>query len=119
MNSSVRSPRRIASNWLWLDGRLSRDPVVELSADGSLLSCARCEAPDREPFTEFCAGVLVADFPADWRGGFEWLCARRERPLAELLAALPRSAAGGVWVLLSGLDYATMRLTDSSRIRLL
>lgn len=118
MSSSV-PPRRIASNWLWRDGRLSRDPLVELSADGSLLSCVRCEAPDREPFTEFYAGVLVAGFPSDWRGAFEWLRARRERPLAELLEALPRPDAGGVWVLLSGLDYASMRLTDRSRIRLL
>ena len=67
MSSSV-PPRRIASNWLWTPEGFLRRPLVTLDDGGRILDVRTCDAPDREPFTEFYAGVLVAGFPSDWRG---------------------------------------------------
>lgn len=88
MNSSVQSSRRIASNRLWTPAGVVCDPLVEVAPDGGILSVERCPDPDRLPFTEFHAGMLVPGFPADYRAAFAWLLARRENSLAELLPQL-------------------------------
>ncbi|WP_308501182.1 hypothetical protein [uncultured Alistipes sp.] len=73
-----------------------------------------CAVPDRLPATEFYAGMLVADFPADYRRAFERLRAAED----DLSATLPQTVVeGGIWVVLSGLDYAALRLTPQSRIQ--
>lgn len=88
-----------------------RNPLVEFSPDGAIVSVVRCETPDREARTEFYAGVLVVGFPDDFRTVFATLTA--DRPLFEQLAALP---SGGAVVVLSGLDYDRFYLTPESRI---
>ena len=73
-----------------------------------------CPCPDRLPETEFHAGLLVADFPPDFPEAF----GRLRASSGDLLTELPHTVVpGGVWVVLSGLDYARMRLTAASRIR--
>jgi len=111
--------RRIASNYLWHAGAFLRHPLVDLNAAGEALSVAVCPDPDRMPFTEFHAGVLVLGFPSDYRSAFERMKARSAEPLAELLLRERIPVRPGVAVVLSGLDYATMRLTPRARIRLL
>lgn len=119
MNSSAQPLRRIASNLLWRDGGLLRDPLVVLTPEGRIGAVTVCPAPDREPFVEFYAGLLVDGFPADYRAAFGRLRAAADRPLTETLVRIGCPAPGGVTVLLSGLDYASLRLTGRSRIRLL
>lgn len=122
MNSSVPPFRRIASNRLWTPAGVVRNPVVEVASDGRILSVESLADPDRLPLTEFYAGLLVPAFPDDYRAAFAALLARRDRPLAELLSELiPADGAlrGGALVVISGLDYATLRLTDRAEIRLL
>lgn len=96
-----------------------RHPLVTLSPEGAVTDVTRCTEPDRTAGTEFYAGVLVPDFPADFRRVFarmqeEARCGGRTLPeqLAELVPA-----AAGVPVVISGIDYATMRLTARARIR--
>ncbi len=112
--------RKIASNLLLTAaGDLVRNPLVYLSAEGRILAVRRLDeaaGADRSPFTEFHAGLLVPRFPADWRDRFEALRGDRTTPLPQLLAPLLRPE-GGVLVLLSGLDYDRMTLTDRSAIR--
>lgn len=116
MNSSDRPfRRRIASNLLWTPQGVLRHPLVTFRADGGFL-VEECPMPDRLAVTEFYAGLLVADFPADYRSAFE----RMRTEGGDLAALLPRTVTeGGVWVVISGLDYATLRLTPQSQIRLL
>lgn len=115
MNSSEQPLRRIASNRLWTSGGIVRWPLVTLSAEGRVLRIERCPDPDRRAGTEFYAGLLVGDFPADYRRAFDALLTRLSEPLTETLPPLLRPGEG-VWVVLSGLDYATLRLTPQSRI---
>lgn len=114
MNSSAGPfRRRIASNLLWTPQGLVRQPLVTFCEDGTFL-VERCPMPDRLPATEFHAGLLVADFPADYRSAFE----RLRESADDLLTTLPQTVVdGGIWVVLSGLDYAAMRLTPRSQIR--
>ena len=54
------------------------------------------------------------DFPPDFPEAF----GRLRASSGDLLTELPHTVVpGGVWVVLSGLDYARMRLTAESRIR--
>lgn len=112
--------RKIASNLLLTAaGDLVRAPLVCLSAEGRLLAVHRtgeAAEADRSPFTEFYAGLLVPHFPADWRDRFEALRGDRTTPLPQLLAPL-LLPEGGVLLLLSGLDYGRLTLTDRSVIR--
>lgn len=114
MNSSAGPfRRRIASNLLWTPQGLVRRPLVTFYGDCTYL-VETCAAPDRLPATEFYAGLLVADFPADYRRAFERLRAAED----DLSATLPQTVVeGGIWVVLSGLDYAALRLTPQSRIQ--
>lgn len=59
MNSCVQPVRRIAANLLWTPRGLVRDPLVEVSADGRIVSVTQCAEPDRQAGTEFYAGVLA------------------------------------------------------------
>ena len=59
MNSSAQPSRRIASNLLWTPQGLVRNPLVEVAADGRVLSVGTCTEPDRMPGTEFYSGVLA------------------------------------------------------------
>lgn len=115
MNSSEQPLRRIASNRLWTPQGVVSWPLVTLSADGRVLRVETCRDPDRRAGTEFYAGLLVCDFPADYRRAFDALLARSAEPLTVTLPPLLTPGCG-VWVVLSGLDYATLRLTPQSQI---
>lgn len=111
--------RKIASNLLWQPQGVVRNPLVTLSPEGRITAAAVCPEPDRQAGTEFYAGLLVPDFPADFRTAFARMQseARHGGPaLSEQLAALV-PAAGGIPVVISGIDYAAMRLTDRAQIR--
>ena len=55
-------PRKIASNWLWTPEGFLRRPLVTLDDGGRILDVRTCDDPDREPFTEFHAGLLTPGF---------------------------------------------------------
>lgn len=107
--------RRIASNLLWTPQGVVRNPLVPFSPEGRPLRIESCAEPDRQPATEFHAGLLVLDFPADYDAFFPQWCAER----ASLSERLPHHvpADSGIAVVLSGLDYDELRLTPESRIR--
>lgn len=114
MSSSVHSILRIAANrLLTIDGTVIDRPLAELSPEGRIRSVVRCEEADRQPFTIFLAGLLVPDFPRDFRAAFAAVAGDRTTPLDRLL---PRER-GGICVLLTGIDYRRMLLTERSRIR--
>lgn len=145
MNSCAQPFRRIASNLLWTAEGVIRHPLVEADEEGRLRVVGTCPQPDRRPFTEFYAGLLVAGFPADYRAAFDSLMIRRETPLPELLAGLSDAGApetatatdirtdspvadgsglrfpillpAGCLAVLSGLEYDPLRLTVRSQIR--
>ena len=114
MNSSAQPSRRIASNLLWTPQGLVRAPLVTLAADGRVLSVVSCPEPDRVAATEFYAGLLVPGFPVDYREIFVRLCAAAV-PLTELLPQVVTSH--GILVVISGLDYESLRPTPQSQIR--
>lgn len=117
MNSSAQPTRRIASNLLWTPGGIVRNPLLTLSSDGRVLTSDSCSDPDRLAATEFYSGLLVPGFPADCRTAFERLCRDSATPLPELLAQTV--TPDGVLVVISGLDYESLRLTSRSQIRML
>ena len=55
-------PTKISSNWLWTPEGFLRRPLVTLDDGGRILDVRTCDAPDREPFTEFHAGLLTPGF---------------------------------------------------------
>ncbi len=55
-------PRKIASNWLWTPEGFLRRPLVTLDDGSRILDVRTCDDPDREPFTEFHAGLLTPGF---------------------------------------------------------
>ena len=107
----MQPSRKIASNALLRgDGTLLRQPLIGLDTEGRVVSVAHCAEPDREPFTEFYAGVLVVGLS---RAAFEAVRDNHTTPLTTLLP--PHLAENGRPALLSGLDYATMCFTAASR----
>lgn len=111
----MQPSRKIASNLLWTGSGLLRAPLLTLDAAGRILRCESCAEPDRSPLTEFYAGVLVPGFPDDHLAVFARMKADRrplDRQLAELCPASP-----GCLVVVSGLDYATLRLGARAQIR--
>ena len=90
-SSAPRPSRRIASNLLWTPQGLVRHPLLTLGADGRVLSAECCPDPDRLAATEFYAGLLVPDFPADYRAAFDGMRAAA-LPLSELLPRIVTSA---------------------------
>ena len=115
MNFSAQPTRRIASNLLWTSGGIVRNPLLTLGPDGRVLAVESCPEPDGLAATEFYSGLLVPGFPADYRTAFERLCGDSATPLPELLAQTV--TPGGVLVVISGLDYDSLRLTPESLIR--
>ena len=114
MNFSAQPSRRIASNLLWTPGGIVRNPLLTLAPDGRVVAVESCSEPDRLAATEFYAGLLVPDFPADYRAAFDGMRAAA-LPLSELLPRIVTS--GGALVVISGLDYDSLRLTPQSQIR--
>ena len=113
MNSSAQPSRRIASNLLWTPQGIVRDPLLTLAPDGRVLASERCSDPDRLASTEFYSGLLVPGFPEDYRAAFE----RLRSAAAPLPGVLPQIVTpGGVLVVISGLDYDSLRLTPQSQI---
>ena len=110
MNSSAQPSRRIASNLLWTSGGIVRNPLLTLDSGGRVVAVETCPEPDRLAATEFYAGLLVPGFPSDCRTAFERLC-RDSAALAQTVTP------GGVLVVISGLDYESLRLTPRSQIR--
>lgn len=121
MNFCALSTRRIASNLLWRDGGLLRNPLVTLDDAGRIVSVEVCFEPDGMAHTEFWAGVLIADFPADYAAAFTHMQSRSDDlPLPELLNILALADAhqsDKTFVVISGLDYQTLRLTPQSGIQ--
>lgn len=107
--------RRIAASLLWTPRGIVRHPLVEIAGDGRVRFVASCPDPDRQPFVEFRAGLLVPDFPEDFRRAFERLQAQPEAALSETLPALVVPGQG-IPVVISGLDYSDLRLTPAARI---
>ena len=95
-SSAPRPSRRIASNLLWTPQGLVRHPLLTLGADGRVLSAESCPDPDR----------LAAAFDGMRAAAL---------PLSELLPRLV--TPGGALVVISGLDYDSLRLTPQSQIR--
>jgi len=105
--------RKIASDFLWSANGLLRHPLVEVADDGRALRISSASEPDRLAFVEFRPGLLVPDFPADFRAAFDAL--PPDRPLSESLP--PILAPGrGLLVVISGIDCGSLRLTPAARI---
>lgn len=92
-----------------------RNPLVEWDAAGHVVSLRTCDAPDREPFTEFLAGLLVLDFPRDIRAMLDRMQRQADVSLSEQLSRIC-PVEEGVAVIISGIDYETMQLTTDTRI---
>ena len=113
--------RRIAAHLLWRPEGLLRQPVVTLSAEGAIVRIGQAESSaerDRLAGTAFYAGLLVPDFPRDYARVFAaWMA--REGGCASLAELLPQAvpAPDGCWVVISGIDYAGLRLTPQAQIR--
>ncbi len=105
--------RRIASNLFWSPAGFVRHPLVEIDSRGRVLSVVSCPDPDRLSFVEFRSGLFVPDFPVEFRAAFAALPA--DTPLSESLPAVI-TPGRGIPVLISGLDYAALRLLPSARI---
>ncbi|MCM1301653.1 MAG: cytosine deaminase [Alistipes senegalensis] len=110
----MTSARRIASNLLWTLQGVVRNPLVTFASDGRVLRVEQCATPDRQPATEFHAGLLVLDFPADYGTFFPQWCAERASLAERLPQCVP--APQGIAVVLSGLDYDGLRLTPTAHI---
>ena len=80
--------RRIAAHLLWTPGGIVRHPVAEVGEYGDVRWIGTSADPDREPFTAFFAGLLVPDFPRDFRAVFARMQMQLDIPLAEALAAV-------------------------------
>lgn len=103
--------RKIASNLLFDGVTLHRNPVVELSDEHRVVGIRTTETPDREPLTEFYAGLLVV--------GLEVACLPRlladhTTPITDRLAPYINPARDGL-TLLTGLDYKRLSPTADSR----
>lgn len=65
--------------------------------------------------TEFYAGITVGHFPRDYREAFSQMMERTDTPLEDLLREF--TDPHGITVVISGADYAAMRLTCKAQIR--
>ncbi len=111
------SLRKIACHRLWTDGEILCNPLVSIGPDGRIVAVTRCDRPDTEPLTEFHAGVMVPDFPADFRTVFDGMLARRTKPLADLLSeTVARPCGERCTVMISGVEYEPLRLTERAQI---
>ncbi|MEG1759040.1 MAG: amidohydrolase family protein [Alistipes sp.] len=60
--SSSAPLRKIASNYLWSHGEFLPHPLVEMDADGRVISVSTCEGVDSREGVEFYAGILLPAF---------------------------------------------------------
>lgn len=107
--------RKIASNLLFDGHTLHRNPLVELSDEGEVLRITTVAHPDRQPFTEFYAGMLVVGVDPAM---LPQLLSDHTTPLLDLLPPTINPARGRL-MLLTGLDYAQLRFTTESRYTVL
>lgn len=103
--------RRIASNRLLTREGLVLHPLVTLDEQGEVVEVCRSEAPDREPFTEFYAGVLVIGLEEELIPGLQ----KSREPLTKWLPALLTDRQ--TLHLITGLDYPTLTPTSDLRIQ--
>lgn len=103
--NSFASPRRIASHGLLTDKGWLRNPVVEIGADGTILRIATSDHPDREPFTEFHAGLLVPGL----------VDAHCHLELSFLKGAIP--PGGGFAAFAQAMGRVRREATDEERLR--
>lgn len=103
--------RKIASNKLINRHGLLLNPLVELDDRGLIVRVTTTARPDREPFTEFYAGLLVVGL--DNVHTEELL--RCLQPLTEWLPS--RLTDSSELYLLTGLDFKTLSPTPQTRIQ--
>lgn len=103
--------RKIASNKLINRHGLLLNPLVELDDRGLIVRVTTTATPDREPFTEFYAGLLVVGL--DNVHTEELL--RCLQPLTEWLPS--RLTDNSELYLLTGLDFTTLSPTPQTRIQ--
>lgn len=103
--------RKIASNRLLRRTGLLRNLLVRLNEQGEVVEVRTTENPDREPFTEFYAGLLVLGLD---REQIEQVLKSRE-PLHEWLPALLTDQP--TLHLVTGLDPASLCATPSVRVQ--
>lgn len=86
-------------------------PLVTLNEQGLVVQVTNTSAPDREPFTEFYAGLLVV-------GLNEMLAAEVMQSTQPLTEWLPSRLTDNseLW-LLSSLDFQTLRPTPQTHIQ--
>ncbi len=99
--------RRIASNKLLTREGILEHPLLEVDDTGCILSIRTTSDPDREPFTEFYAGLLVVGLNAE-------LVERTKKDNASLLDTLPSllHPNEGLY-LVTGIDYRTLQPTPA------
>ena len=102
--------RKIASNKLLTCEGLLEHPLLEVDDVGHILSIRTSSDPDREPFTEFYAGLLIGGLDAE-------LIERTKKDNASLLDTLPSllHPNEGLY-LVTGIDYRTLRPTPAMQI---
>lgn len=89
------------------------NPLIELDERGLVVRITRCESPDREPFTEHYAGLLVV-------GLDEALCKELPMRREPLTAWLPdRLGSLPTLHLVTGLDYPSLCPTPRTTLRLI
>ena len=103
--------RKIASNKLLTREGVLLHPLLEVDDIGHILSIRTTANPDREPFTEFYAGLLVV-------GLNEMLAAEVMQSTQPLTEWLPSRLTDNseLW-LLSSLDFQTLRPTPQTHIQ--
>lgn len=109
----MQPARKIASNYLLTCEGLTPAPLVSIAPDGALLAIRQVEHPDREPLTEFYAGVLVIGLDAE---RFAQLATDHTTPLVELITPHLDPTRKNL-LLISGLDYRRMVCTAQTRLQ--
>lgn len=111
LSKTSKPLRRIASNKLLSREGITLHPLVELDDRGEVVRIITCPEPDREPYTEFYAGLLVIGLT---EAAIEQLQKSRE-PLTEWLPAILTDQP--LLHLVTGLNYSTLCPTPDLRIQ--
>lgn len=111
LSKTSKPLRRIASNKLLSREGITLHPLAELNDRGEVVRIVACPEPDREPYTEFYAGLLVIGLT---EAAIEQLQKSRE-PLTEWLPAILTDQP--LLHLVTGLDYMTLSPTPDLRIQ--
>lgn len=108
---TAKSLRKIASNKALTHQGVIDNPLVELDERGVVVRITRCETPDREPFTEHYAGLLVVGLD----DALQKELLSRHDPLPDWLPErLPQQ---GELYLVTGLDYHSLCTTPHTTFR--